>query len=98
MKVDSNKGSCLDSGKNVLDGCRDDRDKLPLGDLAMNLLPHNLLDMPCLSLVPIFLEFIIHLIESACPSVLLPNLDPLLCKKIKALSDIHVRLEDIICE
>ena len=43
-------------------------------------------------------EFIIGLIESACPSLLLPNPDPLLCKTIVAFSDIDVRLESIIYE
>ena len=64
----------------------------------MNLPPCQLQELPCLIFVLIYLEFIIHLIESAFTSLLLTNLDPLLCKIIKGISDIHVRLEAIICE
>ena len=39
MKVNSNKGICTDFSRNVLDGYRDDHDEMPLGYLAMNLLP-----------------------------------------------------------
>ena len=39
-----------------------------------------------------------HLIKSTCPSLLITNLDHILCKNFKAFSEIHVRLEDIICE
>ena len=98
MKVDRNKGICTDFGKNVLNVCRDNHYDLPLGDPAMNLPPHNLQDLPCLSLVLLRLEFIICLIESACTSPPLPNLDTILCKKIEAFSDIHVVLEAILFE
>ena len=37
MKVDSNKGICPDFGRNVLDGCRDDQDELPLVDPSVEL-------------------------------------------------------------
>ena len=52
----------------------------------------------CLSLVLICLEFIIHLIESACTRLLLTILEPLLCKYFEALCEINVRVEAIICE
>ena len=80
MKVDSNKRICPDFGRNVLYGCRDNNDELPLVDLPMNLLPCQLQESPCLSLVLICLEFIIHLIERYFTSLLLTNLDPLLYK------------------
>ena len=83
MKVDRNKGIYPNFGRNVVDGCRDDHDKLPLVDPSMKFPPCQLQELPCLSLVLIHLEFIIRLIESACTSLLLPNLDPLLCKRIK---------------
>ena len=98
MKVDSNKGICPDFGRNVLDGFRDDNDELPLVDPSMNLPLCQLQEMPFLSLVLICLEFIIRLIESACTSLLLNNLYPILCKKFEVISDIHVILKAIICE
>ena len=98
MKVDSNKGICPDFGRNVLHRCRDDHDELTLVDPSTNLPPCQLQELPCLSLVLLRLEFIIGLIESACPSLLLPNPDPLLCKNFEAFSDIDVRLESIIFE
>ena len=78
MKVDSNKGIYTYFGRNVLDCCRYDHDDLPMVDPSMNLPPCQLQELPCLSLVLICLEFIICLIESACTSLLLTNLDPLL--------------------
>ena len=78
MKVDRNKGICPDFGRNVLDGCRDDNDELALVDPSMNLPPCQIQELPCLIFVLIYLEFIIHLIESAFTSLLLTNLDPLL--------------------
>ena len=98
IKVDSKKGICTDFGRIVLDGCRDDHDELPLVDRFMNLPPCQLQELPCLRLVLLHLEFIIRLIESACTSLLLTNLDPLLCKIFDGISDIHVRLEAIVCE
>ena len=98
MKDDRNKGMCPEFGKNILDSCRDDHDDLPLVDLSMNLPLCQLQELPCLILVLICLEFIIRLIESAYTSLLLINFDPLICKKIEGISDIHVRLETIICE
>ena len=98
MKVDSNKGICTDFGRNVLDGCIYDHYGLPLVDPSMNLPPCQLQDMTCLSLFLLHLKFIIRLIESACTSLLLTNLDPLLCKSFKGISDINVRLEAIIYE
>ena len=64
----------------------------------MNLLSFQLQKLPCLSIVLLCLEFTIRMIESACTSLHLTNLDPLLCKKIEVSSDIHVRLEVVICE
>ena len=98
MKVNSNKGIYPDPSRNVLGGCRDDHDELPLVYLATNLPPHQLQELPCLRHVLLSLEFIIGLIESACPSLLLPNPDPLLRNFFEAFSDIGVRLESIICE
>ena len=80
MKFDINKGICPDFRRNILDGFRDHYE-LPMGDLAMNLPPHHLWELPCLKLFLICLELIIHLIEIACPSLLLPNLDSFLYKK-----------------
>ena len=93
MKVNSNKGICPDFSRNVMNGCRDDHDDLPLVYPSMDLPPCQLQELPCLSLVLLRLEFIIGLIESACLSLLLPNIQPLLCKFFKALSDIDVILE-----
>ena len=98
MKVNSNKGIYPDFSRNILDGCRDDHDDLPLVYPSMNLPPCQLQELPCLSLVLLRLEFIIGLIESACTNLLLPNPDPLLCKIFEAFSEIDVRLESIICE
>ena len=98
MKFDRNKGICPDFGRNVLDVFRYDHDDLPLFDLSTNLLPCQLRELPCLRLVLIHLEFIIRFIESACTSLLLTNLDPILYKKLGGISDIHVILEAIICE
>ena len=98
MKFKSNKGICPEFSRNVFDGCRYDNDELPMVYPFMNLLPCQLQELPCLSLVMLRLEFIIGLIESSCPSLLLPNPDPLILKKIEAFSDIDVRLESIICE
>ena len=81
-----------------MDGCRDDHDELPLVYPSMNLLPCQLQELPCLILVLLRLEFIIGLVESDCPSLLLPNPDHLLYKVFDAFSDIDVRLESIICE
>ena len=78
IKVNNNKGICPDLGRIFLDGSRDDHDDMPLVDPDMNLPPCHLCDLPYLSLVLIRLEFIIGLIESACTSLLLANLDPLL--------------------
>ena len=98
MKVNSNKGICTDFIRNVLDGCTYDHDELPLGFTSMNIPPCQIQELPCLSLVLIILEFTIGLIESACPSLLLPNPYPLLLNFFEALIDIDVRLESIICE
>ena len=97
MKVESNKGISPDFVRNVLNDCKDDCDYISLGYLDMNLPPRHLQDLPCLSLILIFLEFIIRFIEISCPRILLHNLDTLLYKNCKALSDIHIRLESIIC-
>ena len=98
MNIDIKKGICPDFGRIFLDGCRDYQYELPLVDPYMNFTPYQLQDLPCYILVLICLGFIIHLIESACTSLLLTNLDPLLCKNFKGISDIHMRLEAIICE
>ena len=98
MNVNSNKGICPDFIRNVLYGCRDDHDELPLVYPSMNLPPCQIQELLCLRLVLLRLEFIICSIESACSSLLLSKPDPLLCKHFKALSNIDVRLESIICE
>ena len=98
MKVYSNKGICPDFSRNFLYCCKDDHDELTLVYPSMNLLPCQLQDMPSLSLILLCLEFILGLIESACPSLLLPNPDSLLCKKNEAFSEIDVRPESIICD
>ena len=82
MKVGRNKGIYPDFGRNVLDGCTDDHNYLPLVDLSINILPLQLQKLPCLSLVLLCLEFIIRLIESACTSLLLTKLDPMLQRKL----------------
>ena len=78
VNVDSNKAIYPEFGKNILDVCKDDHDEIPLVDISMDLPPHKLQEMTCIKLVLICLEFIMHLIESACPSLLLPKLDYLL--------------------
>ena len=98
MKVNSNKGICPYFIRNVLDACRDDYDEPSLVYPSMNILPCQIQELPCLRLVLIHLEYIIGLIESACPSLLLPNPDPLLYTIYKAFSDIYVSIESIICE
>ena len=92
MKVNSNKGICPDFSRNFLYGCRYDHGELPLGYPFMNLMPFQIQELPCLSLVLIRLEFIIGLIESYCPRLILPNPDLLLCKTFEALSDTDERL------
>ena len=77
MKVGRNKGICPYFGRNVLDGCIYDHCELPLIYPYMNLPPFQLQELTCLSLVLLFLEFIMCLIESACTSLLLTNLDTL---------------------
>ena len=62
MKVDSYKVICPDFGRNIFDVFRDYHDYMPLVDLSVNLLPCQLQELPCLSLVLIILEFIIRLI------------------------------------
>ena len=64
----------------------------------MNLLTCQPQELPCLIIFLLSLEFITGLIESACPSLLLPNPDPILCKISEAFSDIDMRLESIIYE
>ena len=98
IKVDSKKGICPDFVRNVLYDCRYDHDELLLVDPSMNIPPCQLQEMLCLSRVLICMEFIIQLTESACPSFLLNNLDPFLCKISEDISDINVRLEAIIFE
>ena len=98
MKVDSNKGICPDFGRNIFYGCRDDHDDLKLVDMSMNFPLCQLQELPCLSLVLLLLECIIRLIENACTSLFLTNPDPILCKKFKDISYIHMRLEAIMCE
>ena len=98
MKLKSNKAICPDFRRNVLYGCRDDNDELPLVYPSINLLPFQIQELPCLIFVLLCLRLIIGLIESACPNLILPNLDPLLYKNYEAFSDIDVRLESIICE
>ena len=47
MKVNSNKGICPDFSTNILDGCTDDHDELPLVYPAMNLPPFQPQELPC---------------------------------------------------
>ena len=98
MNFDSNKGIYTEFGRNILDRFRDDHDKLTLVDPYTNLPPRHLHDLPCMKLVLISLVFIISLIEIACTSILINNLDPLFCKNFEILSDIHVILEATIRE
>ena len=77
ITVGGNKGICPDVGRNVLDVCRDYCDKLLQVDTDMNFPPRHLKELPCIILVLLCLEFIIKLVESACPGLLFPNLDPL---------------------
>ena len=98
MKVYINKGICSKFVRNVLYGCRDDHDDLPLVDQSIKLPPWKLQKMPCLRLVLLCLEFIIYLIESTCTSLILINLDTLLWNVFESISEIHVKLEAIICE
>ena len=69
MKFDSNKVICPEFGMNVLNGCRDDHDDLTMVDPYMNLMPCQLQEITFMS---VFL------------SLILPNLDPLLYKKLRA--------------
>ena len=62
MKVESNKGICLDFFRNFLGDCIDGHDDLTLVDPSMNLLTCQLQELPCFRLVLCCLEFIIHLI------------------------------------
>ena len=78
MEVESNKGICPEFVRSVFDACKDDHDELPLVDLSMNLFPCQIQEMPCLSLGILRLEFITRLVESACTTLLLPNLGSLL--------------------
>ena len=98
IKVERNKGICPEFGRNVLGGCRDNHDELPLVDPAMNLPLCQLQELTCLNLFLLRLEVVIRLIETACTSLLLPNLGPLLYKMFEGISDINVILESIICE
>ena len=98
MKVDSNKGICPDFGRNVLGDRRDDHDELPLVDPSMNLPLCQLQELNCLDLVLLYLEFIMHLIESACTILLLTNLNYVLYNFFEGISDIQMRLLSIICE
>ena len=78
MNIDRNTGICPYFGRNVLDGCIDYHNNMTLGDPATTLQLLHLKDLPCLSLVLNILECIIHLIESAYTSLILPNLDRLI--------------------
>ena len=78
MKVNSSKGICTNFSRNVLDGCRNDHDDLPLVYPSMKIPPCQLQELPCLSLFLLLLEFIRGLIESGCTSLLLYNPDLLL--------------------
>ena len=98
MKVDINKVICSDFDREFLYDYRYEHDDLPLFDQSMNLHTFQLQELPCLSLVLLHLEFVIHLIKSACTSLLFTKLDPILCKDFKGISDICVIIEAIICE
>ena len=78
MNVDINRIICPDFIEDILDSCTDYHDELLLVDLYMNLPPFQVKDLPFWRFVLIHLKFIIILIESACPSLLLPNLDILI--------------------
>ena len=81
-----------------MDGCRDDHEDTPLVYPSKNIPLCQLQELPCLSLVLLRLEFIIGLIESDCPSLLLPNPDLLLCIFFEAFSEIGTIIEYNICE
>ena len=98
VKVNINKGTCQDFIRGVLDGYKDDYDDIPVVYPAMNILPCQLHELPCLRLVLILLEFIICVIESTCHSLLLHNPDSLLQKDFEAFNGIDVILESIKCE
>ena len=98
MKVNRNKGIYPDFSRNVSDVCRDDNYEMPLVYPTMKIPLCQLQELPCFILVLLRLEFIIGLVESDCPSLLLPNPDHLLRKLFADFSDIDVRLESIICE
>ena len=80
MKADSNKVICSDFDREFLYDYRYEHDDLPLFDQSMNLHTFQLQELPCLSLVLLHLGFVIHLIKSACTSLLFTKLDPILCK------------------
>ena len=92
IKVNSNKLIFPDFSRDVFDGCINYHDELPMVYHSINIPPWKLQELPCLSLVLICLEFIIGLIESAFPSLLLPKSDPLLRNFFEAFSEISVRL------
>ena len=98
IQVDNNKAICPDLGINVLDVCKEFHNDLPLDYPAMHLLTCHLQDLPCKTIVLLKLEFILHLIENDCPSLLLPNFDHLFYKTIEDFSDIQVILEAIVSE
>ena len=97
IEVNSNKGIFPNFSRNVLDGFRDDHDELLLVYLAINLPPFQLQELPCLIPVLLCVEFIIVLIEIACPRLLITNPDPILRIFFEAFSDIDMRLEAIRC-
>ena len=98
MKVGRNTWICTYFGRNVLDGCRENHDELPIVYLEIRLIPYYLWKLPCHLFVLLCLEFFICLIEISCPSLFLPNLDPIPCRNFEAFSKIHVILEAVICK
>ena len=79
MKVDRNKEIYPDSGRNDLNGCTDDNDDIPLVDMAINLPPCQIQDLPYHNSVLLQVEFIMLLIGIVYASLLLPKVDHLLC-------------------
>ena len=71
--------------------------QISLVDTFMYLPTFQHQEMPCCIVFLSCLKFIIYFIESACPILLLPKLNTLLCINFEDFSDIHMLLEAKIC-
>ena len=98
IKVDSNKILRQDFFIHVLGAFVGGHGDLPLVDQSMQLFIFHIQDLPCHNFVLLWLECILCLIESACPILLINNLDTLLYKTFEAFRDIYVIIETVICE